>query len=523
MADKKTRHERALEPETFILSVLMAAFAAIICMQIISRIGVTPNTSIIGAVVAMALARIPLASMDKFRSLERQNLVQTMTSAGGFAAANCGILAVGIIYLYGAPALIIPMLIGSTISTLIGMSFVYSVYDSDMYPGEAPWPPGVATGQAIVAGDEGGRKARRLVEGIAAGAIGTHFGLPMAGVGIVFIAELFSMIALGVGLIIRGYSSQLFGLDLGTTYVPHGFMIGAGFVSLIQALRIIMRGTDSGKAEKSNSKPTRTVSPAQFKRAALIHLGLYLGGAVILALISGIVADLGLGTMIIWTVWAGVSALLAAILTGLAAMHSGWFPGFAITTIFLTVGLFLGFPGVPLALLSGYVASAGPCFADMGYDLKTGWILRGEGQDTEYELKGRKEQVIAELIGGIIAMIIVALFMNMHFRLDMLPPVSRVFAATVQAGAGEPGIVNQLLIWALPGAVLQAIGGPNRAVGILFATGLLIINPIYGIGVLVAVIIRLIIGTEPMEIREAGLIAGDGIYGFFASIVQAFL
>ena len=182
----------------------------------------------------------------------------------------------------------------------------------------------------------------------------------------------------------------------------------------------------------------------------------------------------------------------------------------------------MGFPGVPLALLSGYVASSSPCFADMGYDLKTGWILRGDGKDVEYELEGRKEQLIAELVGGIVAMVMVALFMNMHFQLDMLPPVSRVFATTVKAGAGEPGIVRQLAIWAIPGAILQAIGGSGRAMGILFATGLLINNPIYGIGVLIAVIVRLIIGTEPMEIREAGLIAGDGLYGFFSAIARAF-
>ena len=142
-----------------------------------------------------------------------------MTSAGGFAA-NCGILAVGIIYLYGEPGLVIPMLIGSTISTLVGISFVYSAFDSDLYPGDGAWPPGVATAQAIIAGDEGGRKARRLVEGIAAGVIGTHFGLPMAGVGIVFIANIFAMLALGIGLLIRGYSHQLFGIDLGATYIP---------------------------------------------------------------------------------------------------------------------------------------------------------------------------------------------------------------------------------------------------------------------------------------------------------------
>ncbi len=197
--------------------------------------------------------------MAKFRSLERQNLVQTMTSAGGFGAANCGLLAVGIIYLYGEPGLVIPMLIGSTISTLVGMSFVYSVFDSDLYPGDGgAWPPGVATAQAIIAGDEGGRKARRLVEGVIAGVVGTHFKLPMAGVGgIVFIANIFAMAALGIGLVIRGYSQQLFGIDLGTTYVPpHGVMIGAGIVSLIQAIIIIQRGGQANKADEESKAVT---------------------------------------------------------------------------------------------------------------------------------------------------------------------------------------------------------------------------------------------------------------------------
>ena len=60
-------------------------------------------------------------------------------------------------------------------------------------------------------------------------------------------------------------------------------------------------------------------------------------------------------------------------------------------------------------------------------------------------------------------------------------------------------------------------------VGVLFATGLLIHNPIYGLGVLFAVVVRLIFGTEFMEVRDAGLIAGDGLYGFFEALVKALI
>src|SRR5699024_5556399 len=131
------------------------------------------------------------------------------------------------------------------------------------------------------------------------------------------------------------------------------------------------------------------------------------------------------------------------------------------------------------ALLTGYVSSVGPCFADMGYDLKTGWILRGEGTDTEYELYGRKQQVIVEIIGGVIGILVVLLTMNIYFRADLLPPVSRVFATTVGATA-DVGLIKTLVIWAVPGLIIQLIGGSSRMIGVLFATGLLIDNPIYG-------------------------------------------
>ncbi|MGE5484838.1 MAG: OPT/YSL family transporter [Ignavibacteriales bacterium] len=528
----KRHHVSAFEPGTFIVSVAMAAFSGAICMQIISKLGITPNTSIIGAVVAMAIARVPLKSFQQFRSLDRQNLVQTMTSAGGFGAANCVLLSVGILYLLGYRQLVIPMAIGSAIGMLVDMFLVWRTYDTPLFPAAGPWPPGIATAEAIFAGDEGGKRARRLVEGIVAGVVGSYFSLPMAGIGIVFIANIFAMSALGIGLILRGYSQALVGLDLGKTYIPHGIMIGAGVVSLVQAASIIIKGygkqssvtagESSGKSQAEILDTGATVSAREIPRA-FAYSGVLFGlGAVALAVISGILTSMPAGQIAVWIVWATFSALVSTILVGMCAMHSGWFPGFAITVIFLTLGVFMKIPAVPLALLTGYVTSTGPCLADLGYDLKTGWLLRGRGKNPEYELEGRRQQFFSELVGAVVATAVVLVFMEMHFKLDLLPPVSRVFATTIKAGA-DPKIIRDLVIWAIPGAVLQAIGGSSKAMGILFATGLLIKNPIYGVGVLVAVVARLIIGTEPMEVREAGLIAGDGIYGFVSALLKTFV
>jgi len=305
--------------------------------------------------------------------------------------------------------------------------------------------------------------------------------------------------------VVRGYSTQLFGVNIGATYIPHGVMIGAGIVSLIQAANIIIKGYREQSAEREAGTLGTTVSATEIPRAFGMSGVLFLLGAVALALISGIISSVSVSQLIVWLLYATFSALISTVLVGMSAMHSGWFPGFAITVIFLTIGMFLKIPAAPLALLTGF-----------------GWILRGKGKDPDYEIAGRKQQFIAEAIGGVVALVVVLLFMRMHFDLDLLPPVSRVFATTIGAGA-DPSIVRELVLWAIPGAILQAVGGSGKALGILFATGLLINNPIYGIGVLAAVVLRLIIGTEPMEVREAGLIAGDGIYGFVTALIRTFI
>lgn len=544
MADKKPENVRAFEPETFAVSVIISILSAIICMQIIARIGTTPNTSVIGALMAMAIARIPLKSMAKFRSLDRQNLVQTMNSGAGFAAANCGLLAVGVVFAFGDMSLIYPMLIGSAVATLLGMHFVYRIFDSELFPADAAWAPGVATAQALIAGDEGGAKGKTLLGGILIGVAGAACkikpvlagGIPMAGIGIAFIANPFAMGALAVGLLIRGYYPAIapalvdmgfssLPLDLGKTYIPHGFMIGAGFVSLVQALVTIFKKKSPEKsAAKSDDEYIPSVSNESMRKAIVTHTVLFALAAAAIAVVSGIWISMPVSKLVLWVFWCTISSVIAPVLVGLCAMYSGWFPGFAITVIFLSLGLFMGFPAPALAIMTGFIASTGPCFADMGFDLKTGWIIRGKGKDLAYELDGRKQQIYLELVGGLLAMGVVAALMNMHFKQDLIPPVSRVFAATITAGS-HPEILREMAMWAIPGAILQILGGSKKALGILCATGLLIKNPIYGVGLVIALIIRKIYyktHKDAMELYGAGFVAGDGIYGFIFAIGRSF-
>ena len=98
--DNKTK-VKAFEPATVFIGTILAVLSAIVCMQILGKVGVSANTSILGAIFAMLVSRIPVTSMKGFKNLERQNYIQTISSGAGFAASNCGLTAIAILFVLG--------------------------------------------------------------------------------------------------------------------------------------------------------------------------------------------------------------------------------------------------------------------------------------------------------------------------------------------------------------------------------------------------------------------------------------
>jgi uncharacterized oligopeptide transporter (OPT) family protein len=519
-------HPRAFEPSVLILNILLSVLGAIIGLQIITTVGVTPNTAIIGVLVAIMVSRIPLAAFKKFRNIQRQNLVQSTISSATFGAANSLLLPIGIPYLLGRYDLVIPMLIGATMGMLIDLMMLYWIFDSRSFPGKAAWPPGVAAAESIYAGDEGGKRAMLLVWGAVAGAVGAFFKIPMSVLGITMIANKWAMLMFAVGLLLRGYSTSLFGLDINKMYIPHGFMIGAGLMAGIQITMSVFRDRSKQPQGAADDDSEYTRSDKDVKACLIRGVSLYVAAGVVLALISGLFTAMPIGQLVLWVVFSAVACVLAEFIVGLSAMHSGWFPAFATSLIFLVLGILIGFPPVALALLVGFVASGGPAFADAGYDFKAGWILRGQGRDHAFEMDGRKQQLLAGMVGLGVAWVTVALFHNLYFAQNLFPPVDRVFAATIKAGV-DPSIIKSLAIWAIPGAILQAVGGSHRQMGVMMATGLLILFPAAGFTVIVALLLRIAVekykkeAMNPLIIVAAGCIAGDALYGFFNSVIKA--
>jgi uncharacterized oligopeptide transporter (OPT) family protein len=143
------QHPSTFAPATLILLIVLCVFGAVIGVQLILQLGVTPNTSIIGALVAMLLARVPLAIFARYRSIHVQNLAQSAISAATFGAANSLLLPIGVPFLLGRPDLIVPMLVGAALSMLLDGYMLYRMFDTRVFPASGTWPPGIAAAEAI--------------------------------------------------------------------------------------------------------------------------------------------------------------------------------------------------------------------------------------------------------------------------------------------------------------------------------------------------------------------------------------
>ncbi|PRB18584.1 OPT/YSL family transporter [Microbacterium sp. MYb62] len=521
-------HPRAFQPLTLVVTIVLSVLGAVIGVHLITTLGISANTSVIGAVIAMLLGRIAFFGFAKFRSKHRQNLIQSAISAATFAAAN-GILApIAIPWALGRPELVWPMLLGASLGVLIDVFILYKAFGSKFLPASAAWPPGVAAAETIKAGSEGGRRALILVGGGVVGIVGSLFALPMSAAGVALIGNVWALLMFAVGLIISQYAPALLGVNLGALYIPHGVMIGAGVIALLQVVWIIV-GARTRRQRAEEVRQTAaiqldetldyTISGRRLGRALATGYAAFVAGALLIALIGGAASELSIPALIGFVLFAGFAAIVHELIVGLAAMHAGWFPAFAVTLIFLIVGLFLQMPEVPLLILVAYCSATGPAFADMGYDYKAGWILRREARPWKaYELAGRREQLKASLVAIVVAIGVVAISWQGLFEDGKIPPSSTVFADTISVGISDPQVALTMALWAIPGALIQFLGGSKRQMGVLLATGLLVATANAGWLVLAALVVRVAWvkhrgekGEQEMALVGAGIIAADSL------------
>ena len=129
----------------------------------------------------------------------------------------------------------------------------------------------------------------------------------MSAFGVAFIGNVWALSMFGIGLLIRGYSVLLFnnawfaaiipGGDINKAYLPHGMMVGAGIVALVQVAIIIAR---RNRMHADNAGAMRT--PAHVRRSLGLGFVVYLLIAVAIALPGGLVAQLSFGMLVLFLI-----------------------------------------------------------------------------------------------------------------------------------------------------------------------------------------------------------------------------
>lgn len=148
---KASDHVKAFDPMILVVTILASCFGAIIDLELMTRVGVSQNTSIIGALLAVVISMIPGKLFHRFKNIHAQNLVQTSISGAAYAAANAMILPIGIPVLMGRSDLMLPVLFGVTLAAIVDGFLVYKVFDSPMFAATNPFPSGIATSETILA------------------------------------------------------------------------------------------------------------------------------------------------------------------------------------------------------------------------------------------------------------------------------------------------------------------------------------------------------------------------------------
>lgn len=126
-------------------------------------------------------------------------------------------------------------------------------------------------------------------------------------------------------------------------------------------------------------------------------------------------------------------------------------------------------------------------------------------------------------MGACVAIVAVFVFYKAYFMEGRIPPVATVYKSTIEAGV-DAAVLRYILIFACLGGVIQLISGLKRQIGIMFAAGLLITNPIAGVAGLIFLAVRFGIekifgeeGTKNLNVLSAGLIAGSALFSFFTN------
>ena len=499
------RHPSAFGRSGLVLVLPFSVVAAWLGVQQVTVLGAAASPGLPAVLLALGIGALPWAARRGLRCVHAQNLGQTGAAVAAVAAGNALLLPIGLPVALGRPELVLPLFAGVALALLADLLLAWRLFGSPAFPAGAAWPQGRAAAETLLAAHEGERRGGALLLGLAAGAFGAMYRVPMLAFGLAFLAPPWPLAAFALGLLLRGHAPDLpagWLPDLMRSQVPQGMLLGAALAAVAQMAAGALRRREEG--------------------ALVLGFAAHLGIAVLLALAGGLASRMAPGMLLLFVAYAAVAAFVHLMACGLAAMHTGWLPALALAMIALTLGLVLGFPAAALCLVTGFTAATGPAFAALGHALAAGDVLR-RGQPAAFARDGARQQLRVALLAGAVAVAAVAVAHAPLFAAGRVPPMDHVYAIAIRAGA-VPDVAVRMLPWAVAGVALQLAGGAGRQLGLLFATGLMLLNPAAGWALLVGLACRAFarrrlpsLSPEDQRSFAAGAIGGDALYGLYDS------
>jgi putative OPT family oligopeptide transporter len=475
------------------------------------KFGMTVSASIPAAVISMAVLRL---LFSKNVTVLENNMVQTIGSAGESLAAGI-IFTVPAFFIWGANESLaaagyfhevskmqifwLSMLGGSLGILLMIPLRKYLVHKEH---GKLAFPEGTACAEIIVAGDEGGGKARLVFTGIGMGALykilmnmlkswsesvnynfkgflkGGTVGIDatpaLLGVGYIIGPRIAALMLsgavlgyLGIAPLLSFVGEQIPGVIISPGDMPLNEMdpaqlrnyyikylgVGAvalgGFVSLIKSFPVIISSFSKGfnelfgKSANNKNDVPRTDKDLSMK---WVLLGIF-GVIIAIWLLPG--TELHFLGVILAVLFGFFFVVVAARIVGIVGSSSSPVSGMTIATLLVTCLILLyfgveGVAGMVTAMSVGTIVCIAVCMSgDIAQDLKTGYLLGA----TPWR------QQLLEFIGLLfpaIAMGFTIYFLNDAFgfvqiegstRAPLLAPQANVMATVVQ------GVMNANLPW----------------------------------------------------------------------------
>lgn len=495
--------------KAIILGIIISVVFGVANAYLGLKFGMTVSASIPAAVISMAVLRM---LFRKVTVLEN-NIVQTVGSAGESLAAGIiftipaffiwsadqSLAAAGYFHEISKTQIFWLSMLGGGLGILLMIPLRKYLVDKEH--GRLAFPEGTACAEIIVAGDEGGGKARLVFTGIGLGALykilmnmlkgwseSVNYDFPrflkggtigvdatpaLLGVGYIIGPRIAALMLsgavlgyLGVAPLIAFIGQQIPGVIISPGDIPISEMdsaalrnfyikylgVGAvavgGFVSLIKSFPVIISSFRKGFGQLIGKKIDGDTIPRTDRDLSMKWVLLAVLGIIIAVwLLPG--TELGILGVLVAVLFGFFFVVVAARIVGIVGSSSSPVSGMTIATLLVTCLILVyfgvsGVKGMVTAMSVGTIVCIAVCMSgDIAQDLKTGYLLGA----TPWK------QQLTEFIGlffPAIAMGFTIYFLNEAFgfvqiegstREPLLAPQANVMATVVQ------GVMNANLPW----------------------------------------------------------------------------